>query len=59
MVFSYKLPCLVITYLVYDENYHVCFLITTRANQSGEYGQKVDIEDDTRQRLPRRRGAKL
>ena len=37
LVYSVKYTCLLTTYLVYSVNYLVCLLITTRANQNGEY----------------------
>ena len=33
----YSVNYLLITYVVYSENYHVCLLITTRTFQSGGY----------------------
>ena len=32
--YVYRFPCLLIIYLVYNENYHVCLLIITRTNHS-------------------------
>ena len=32
-----------ISYFIYSENYHVCLLITTRTNQSGEYNRQTTV----------------
>ena len=40
-----------ITHLVYSENYHVCLLTTTRTNQSGEYDRWTTVDRDSWPRL--------